>query len=161
LPREFHGSYQLFVCKCFVAASKTVFIAYSRRELLSMSKKILIVDDEPDVVAVIKFTLETRGFEVITAYDGDEGLNKAKRENPDLIILDVLMPKMYGNTLAAELESSNETKNIPIIFLSCLVSDEGQGVKQDMWGHILLSKLCSEEELFEAVDRILGSNHTN
>ena len=61
-----------------------------------MSKKILVVDDEPDVVTVIKFTLETRGFEVITAYDGDEGLNKAKRERPDLIILDVLMPKMYG-----------------------------------------------------------------
>ena len=55
-----------------------------------------MVDDEPDVVTVIKFTLETRGFEVITAYDGDEGLNKAKRERPDLIILDVLMPKMYG-----------------------------------------------------------------
>ena len=63
---------------------------------MSISKKILVVDDEPDVVTVIKFTLETRGFEVITAYDGDEGLNKAKRERPDLIILDVLMPKMYG-----------------------------------------------------------------
>ena len=93
---------------------------------MSISKKILVVDDEPDVVTVIKFTLETRGFEVITAYDGDEGLNKAKRERPDLIILDVLMPKMYGNTLVAELESSNETKNIPIIFLSCLVSNEKQ-----------------------------------
>ena len=66
-----------------------------------------------------------------------------------------------GNTLVAELESSNETKNTPIIFLSCLVSNEKQGTKQDMWGHILLSKSCSEEELFEVVDRIIGSNHAN
>ena len=125
-----------------------------------MSKKILVVDDEPDVVTVMKFTLETRGFEVITAYDGEEGLRKVKNANPDLVILDVLMPKMYGNTLVAELESSRETKNIPIIFLSCLVNNEEQGTKHDMWGHILLSKSCSEEELFEAVDKVLGSNHT-
>ena len=92
-----------------------------------MGKRILVVDDEPDVVTVMKFTLETRGFEVVTAYDGEEGLRKVKTENPDLIILDVLMPKMYGNTLVAELENNPETKNIPIIFLSCLVNDEDRG----------------------------------
>ncbi|RLG13301.1 two-component system response regulator [Candidatus Pacearchaeota archaeon] len=126
-----------------------------------MAKKILVVDDEPDIVAVMKFTLENRGFEVITAYDGKEGLNKAKRFNPDLIILDVLMPQMYGNTLVAELEENPQTKGIPIIFLSCLVNKSGEGVKQDMWGRLLLSKSCSEEELLDAIDKMLGETRNN
>ncbi len=124
-----------------------------------MAKRILVVDDEPDIVAVVKFTLENRGFEVITAYDGKEGLDKAKTFKPDIIILDVLMPKMYGNTLVAELENNDDTKNIPIIFLSCLVDSNTTYPKQDMWGRILLSKSCSEEELMEAIDRVLGRNH--
>ena len=99
-----------------------------------MAKRILVVDDEPDIVTVMKFTLEGRGFEVITAYDGKEGLDKARTFKPDIIILDVLMPKMYGNTLVAELESNNDTKNIPIIFLSCLVDRSITSTEQDMRG---------------------------
>lgn len=119
-----------------------------------------MVDDEPDIVAVMKFTLESRGFEVITAYDGKEGLDKARTFKPDIIILDVLMSKMYDNTLVAELEN-NDTKNIPIIFLSCLVDRSTTYTEQDMRGRILLPKSCSEEELMEAINRALGGNQNN
>ena len=120
-----------------------------------MSKKILVVDDEPDVVACIKLSLEVNGFEVITAYDGQEGLFKAKDHKPDLIILDVLMPKIYGHTIVAKLEQDPETENIPIIFLSALVSKEESELKQDMWGRLLLSKTCTEEELLSAINKAL------
>ena len=61
-----------------------------------MTKKVLIVDDERDITETIKFVLEAAGYECLCAYDGEEGLNAAKELNPDLIILDVMMPKING-----------------------------------------------------------------
>lgn len=126
-----------------------------------MPKKILLVDDEPDIVVVMKFTLETNGFEVITAYDGDEGWQKAKEYKPDLIILDVLMPKMLGDDLAAKLKGDPDTGRIPIIFLTNLpthfltgrsgLNDE---LEFDSRGNFYLPKSCSEEELLFAIKRI-------
>ncbi len=125
-----------------------------------MSEKILVVDDEPDIVTVMKFTLETKGFKVITAYDGEEGLRKAKSDKPELIILDMLMPKMYGSTLISRLENIPETKDIPVILLSCLVNDNEDGTKHNVGGRVLLSKFCSEDELLYAVNKALGRDYT-
>ena len=84
--------------------------------------KILIVDDEPGVVELIKNSLEKNDYEVVTASDGLEGVEKALSKNPDLIILDIMMPNMSGGDAVRALKSNSTTRNIPIIFLSVVVS---------------------------------------
>jgi len=84
--------------------------------------KILIVDDEPGVVELIKNSLEKNDYEVVTASDGLEGVEKAWSKNPDLIILDIMMPNMSGGDAVRALKSNSTTRNIPIIFLSAVVS---------------------------------------
>ena len=81
-------------------------------------QKILIVDDEESVVEIVKLRLETNNYEVITAYNGEEGLTKAKEEKPDLIILDIAMPDMDGFEVGRRLKQDDKTKHIPIIMLT-------------------------------------------
>lgn len=83
-----------------------------------MAKKILIVDDEQDIVETLRFVLETEGFECHCAYDGEEGLNKAKEIIPDLIILDVMMPVMNGYKISRLLKFDSNYKDIPILMLT-------------------------------------------
>lgn len=83
-------------------------------------KKILIVDDESDMRETISTRLEISNFEVIEARDGEEGLEKAKKEKPDLIVLDLMMPKITGFEVCRMLKFDDAYKNIPIIVLSAL-----------------------------------------
>ena len=80
--------------------------------------KILVIDDEQDVVELIKFILEKDGYTVITAGDGQEGLEKVEKEKPELIILDVMMPGIDGYTVNIRLQEKEETQNIPVIVLT-------------------------------------------
>lgn len=82
------------------------------------SKKILVVDDEPDVVAYVGKFLEDHGFVVISANDGKEGFDKAKAEQPDLIVLDIVMPKDTGVRMYRDLHESDVTRHIPVIMLT-------------------------------------------
>jgi DNA-binding response OmpR family regulator len=85
-----------------------------------MSVKILIVDDDPDILEAISIILEANGYEVVTARDGLDGLDKLKEEKPDLMILDLLMPKMDGFEVCKELKDPRRAKyaHIPVIILS-------------------------------------------
>jgi DNA-binding response OmpR family regulator len=85
-----------------------------------MKKKILVIDDEPMVVAMATRGLEERGFAVVTAPDGYEGILKAITEKPDLILLDVVMPGLDGHEVLARLRKDERTKNIPVIHLSAV-----------------------------------------
>ena len=86
--------------------------------------KILVVDDEPDVLVVLKTRLETEGFSVLEATTGRLALNLAKAEKPDLILLDVCLPDIGGGEVASGLQEDPVTANIPIIFLTALFSKE-------------------------------------
>lgn len=94
-----------------------------------MKRKILVVDDEVAIVRVLKDRLEIEGYEVLTAYDGSQGIEVAKRELPDLIIMDITMPNMDGLTAAQMLREQPETSKIPIIMLTARgqESDERAG----------------------------------
>lgn len=83
-----------------------------------MGRRILIVDDEADLVETIKLRLETGGYEVITALDGAEGLAKAKGDKPSLILLDIMMPKLNGYQVCRELKSDAACKDIPVVMLT-------------------------------------------
>ena len=128
-----------------------------------MAKKVLLVDDEPDIVTLTKLILDKNGFEVTTASDGKEGLQKAQEQIPDLIILDMRMPKATGDEVAVELMQHPQTKDIPIIFFTNSLDIDA--VSQDMKQKGLLpqgrrcaflSKSCSNEELLSAVHTLLG-----
>jgi two-component system alkaline phosphatase synthesis response regulator PhoP len=84
--------------------------------------KILVVDDEPDMVEMIKAALESAAHQVVCAYDGQEGIEKARREKPDAIILDIMMPGKDGFATCKELKGDPICKDIPVIILTA-VSD--------------------------------------
>ena len=84
--------------------------------------KIAIIDDEKELVAILKNTLEERNFVVCYAYDGKSGLEIIKKEKPDLILLDIVMPELDGRDLLIELKKNDSTKNIPVIMFT--VRDE-------------------------------------
>ena len=81
-------------------------------------RRILIVDDDPVILRLLKVNFEMEGFAVITAENGEEGVSKATRERPDIILLDVMMPGMNGLEAAEKLRAQENTKEIPIIFVS-------------------------------------------
>jgi two-component system, OmpR family, alkaline phosphatase synthesis response regulator PhoP len=81
-------------------------------------KKVLVVDDEVHIVELVRVCLEDTDYEIIEAYDGQEALDKARRENPDLILLDVMLPKMDGYQVCRYLKSSDDTRNIPVVMLT-------------------------------------------
>jgi CheY-like chemotaxis protein len=100
--------------------------------------------------------LASKGYEVITAYDGEEGLQKAKEHVPDLIISDILMPKMDGSAMADSLKYDNRTQNIPIIFLTCLVEGQEVAHSQSMiGGNLFVAKPFGIDELQDMVDKVL------
>lgn len=87
-------------------------------------KKILLIDDEKDLVKIVKFRLEANDYEVITACDGQEGLEKARKEKPDLIILDLMLPRMDGYKVCGLLKKDSRFMRIPIIMFTAKAQDE-------------------------------------
>ena len=88
-----------------------------------MAKKILIVDDDPDLVEAVSIIAKSKGYAVATAFGGVEGLQKAKTENPDLIVLDVMMPDKDGYSVCKELKADKKYRSIPILLLTAVVSN--------------------------------------
>ena len=95
---------------------------------MSIVKKILIADDEPDILEIIQFNLQAEGYEVITAKNGDEAIEEAKKHHPDLIILDIMMPGKNGIDVCNILRMQPAFKETLIIFLSAL-SDESTEIR--------------------------------
>ena len=88
--------------------------------------KILLVDDDEDFVESTKTVLESKSYEVIVARDGDEGLERAREDAPDLILLDVIMPAKDGFTVAEHLKGSPELRRIPVLMLTSFASRRGE-----------------------------------
>ncbi len=80
--------------------------------------KILIIDDEPEIIDMLTVVLKARSYSVMSALDGQRGIEKVKKDRPDLILLDILMPGTDGYSVCTKLKSDKETKNIPVIILS-------------------------------------------
>jgi len=87
-------------------------------------KKILIVDDEVDLVETIRFPLELEGFQVLAAHNGEEGLNQARTEKPDLILLDLMLPKLDGYKICRLLKFDDRYKHIPIFMLTAKTQEK-------------------------------------
>ena len=122
-----------------------------------MAKTILVVDDERHIVRLVEVNLERSGYEVIAAYNGQEAVASAQAERPDMIILDVMMPRMDGFEALKELRSDSRTKDIPVIMLTAKAQDadifKGWASGVDSY----LTKPFNPRELLAFVDRIFQS----
>jgi two-component system alkaline phosphatase synthesis response regulator PhoP len=90
-----------------------------------MSKKILIVDDDPDLVEAVSMLLEAEGMNPLAAYGGVEGLARAKADKPDLVVLDIMMPDKDGYEVAKELAADDQLSDIPVIMLTAVTEYVG------------------------------------
>lgn len=104
------------------------------------STKILVVDDEPDILEFLQYNLEKEGYDVVTAQDGEEGVQTALRENPQLIILDIMMPKMDGVEVCRVLRSKPQFANTAIAFLTAREEDFSQIAALEMGGDDYITK---------------------
>ena len=119
-------------------------------------KKILIADDRSEVVELVKVTLEGEGYQSIDASDGREALEKIRLEKPDLILLDIIMPKMDGFEVLSEVRKDPKTKDIPIIMLSAKGQklDQEKGKEFGATGYII--KPFSPSILLKRIEEILA-----
>ncbi|MBC7329391.1 MAG: response regulator [bacterium] len=122
-----------------------------------MPKKILVVDDERPIVRLVQVNLEHAGYEVVTAYDGKEALEKVEQEKPDLIILDVMMPQMDGFEVMQRLQANPKTRDIPVIMLTAKAQDADVFRGWQSGVTLYLTKPFSPFELISFVRRIFRS----
>jgi len=115
--------------------------------------KILIVDDEKDIVDFFGRILLREGFEVLTTTSASESLRLADLERPDLILLDINMPEMDGGDVDQALQANKGTRDIPVIFLSGLITKEEEG---DVKGQSYISKSSTKEEIIQKIKSVLG-----
>lgn len=121
-----------------------------------MTKKILIVDDEQDIVESLQFVLEAAGFECHCAYNGEDGLNLAREILPDLIILDVMMPKINGFKICRLLKYDSKYRNIPILMVTARSQMEDQQIGQETGVDEYITKPFELDEIVEKVKGYLN-----
>ena len=120
-----------------------------------MPKRILIVDDEQDLVDLLSLRLESAGYTVDVAYDGEEGLKMALASKPDLILLDVLMPKLDGYQVCRELRKNPATMKVPVIFLSAHAREADRHKGLEAGGNDYIAKPFEPSELIQTIRRHL------
>ena len=118
-------------------------------------QKILIIDDEPDMVYAVQMRLETSGYQVVTALDGNEGLEKARKENPDLIILDVMLPNLDGYKISRMLKFDEKYKNIPIIMFTARGQRDDIKLGYEVGVDAYLVKPFEWKVLLEEINKLL------
>jgi CheY-like chemotaxis protein len=119
---------------------------------LKKTTKILIVDDEAYIRRVLEIKLKNRGYEVITAADGVEGLEKLDLYNPEIVITDIKMPGMDGRALCEKINNSSNDKPYLIIVVTCSVSEGNIGWINNMRDTLLLEKPFSPTRVLEAIE---------
>lgn len=126
--------------------------------MTQIKKKIIVVDDEPDIVRGIQLALEAKGYEVLCAYDGQTAIALSIEHKPDLMLLDVVMPKMDGYHVCHELKNSYVCRSMPIIMLSASAQDIDKywglesGVNEYLTKPISMAKLL--KKISEHLDKV-------
>jgi DNA-binding response OmpR family regulator len=129
--------------------------------VIVMTHKILAVDDEPSIVKLIATTLRARGHEVLEATNGQMALEKAEKDSPDLILLDIMMPRMDGREVRRRLRSKRSTADIPVVYLSAVGDFESQlkGMEEDDLTDYI-TKPFTPGDLAERVESLLDPSES-
>jgi len=125
-----------------------------------VAKKILLVDDEIDFVEMLRVRLEDNNYEVLVAYDGEEGLERAERDGPDLIILDIMLPKISGFDVCLKLKINKAFKKIPIIMLSAKFQPNDVKFGIAMGADAYITKPFEPQILIDKVHELLGETRS-
>ena len=120
-----------------------------------MAYKILIVDDDPPIVELLKFTLESSGYKTAVAYDGEEALKKVAEEKPDLILLDIMLPTKDGYSVLEELRGGSH-KILPIVIISAKVQEVDISFGLELGANDYLTKPLDLDKLVKRVGDLLG-----
>ncbi len=120
-----------------------------------MKKTILIADDEPDIVETIRFLVESEGFNCLSAFDGEEALRLAKQCIPDLIILDVMMPKINGYKVCRLLKFDAKYKDIPILMVTARTQEEDRLIGEKTGADEYITKPFDIDSILEKINAYL------
>jgi two-component system alkaline phosphatase synthesis response regulator PhoP len=118
--------------------------------------KILVVDDEVYILHILDFSLGAEGFEVISANNGELGVEKAKQEKPDLIVLDIMMPVLDGYETCRRLKNDPDTKDIPVVLLTAKGRDVDKRLGFEVGAIDYIIKPFSPSRLIERIEDIIG-----
>lgn len=124
-------------------------------------KTILVVDDEKKIRELLELRLTDEGFKVILATNGEEAVQEARKSNPDLILMDVMMPKMDGAEAAAILAEDLKTKNIPVLFLTSMITkeeetDQAFGIQLNAKAHKFIAKPFETQSLVTEIHKAIN-----
>jgi len=119
-------------------------------------KKILIVDDEVDLVETIRFPLEMEGYHILVSYNGEDALNQARKENPDLILLDLMLPKLDGYKVCRLLKFDDRYKHIPILMLTAKTQEKDKTLGMETGANEYITKPFEMDDLLKKVKAYLN-----
>ena len=119
------------------------------------TKRILVVDDEPDLVVLINKELTYKGYEVITANNGQEGLEKAKTQKPDLIVLDLMLPRINGYKVCGLLKKDTKYAKIPVILLTAKADAENIGLGEKIGADAYITKPYEQDALLSKIEELI------
>ena len=119
-------------------------------------KKILVVDDEVDLVETVRFPLEIEGYNVLVAYNGEEALDRARKENPDLILLDLMLPKLDGYKVCRLLKFDERYKHIPILMLTAKTQEKDKVLGMETGADEYITKPFEMDYLLKKVKEYLS-----
>ena len=123
---------------------------------MDKNKTIMVVDDNPDIITIVKTILEGKGYSVFSASSGAELLNMLKVQNPDLIILDIMMPEMDGLEVLSRLKAMSETATIPVILLTAKVQYEDVLGGYKLGADYYITKPFTSTQLVNGINLLLG-----
>ncbi len=118
--------------------------------------RVLVVDDEVYILHILDFSLGMEGYEVISATDGEMALQKVQNEKPDLVVLDIMMPKLDGYQVCRAIKSNDDTKKIPVILLSAKGRSVDQKIGFENGADDYVTKPFSPRKLIERVNALLA-----
>ena len=123
-----------------------------------MAKVILIVEDEPRSLKLIRDLLQVSGYKTIEATDGEKGVELAKAKKPDLILMDILMPKMDGYTACHEIKMDKATKGIPVVIITSVGFELNKELGRDVGADEYITKPVDRQELLDVISRFLPAS---
>ncbi len=129
-----------------------------RGDKMMTKRKILVVEDEAELTGAIQIRLEQAGYEVLTAYDGQEGLEKARVENPDLIVLDLMLPKMDGYKVCRMLKFDEKYKKIPVVMLTARAQEKDEDLGYEVGADAFITKPFKYQALLAKIAELLGDS---
>lgn len=125
---------------------------------MTTKKKILVVEDEAELIGAIQIRLEQAGYEVLTASDGQEALEKARMENPDLIVLDLMLPKIDGYKVCRMLKFDENYKRIPVVMLTARAQEKDEDLGYEVGADAFITKPFKYRVLLAKIAELLGGS---